>query len=113
MEVILDNGKKPRGVFLPLEEWETLKYGINKASELYKLMDDLSHPDVFEMSPAQFSQYLASPAQQVVKNALDNGLYLSYPAGTPNTFVHQYKDGSQEVVQYDLQTGKEHLINKR
>ncbi|TFF36144.1 hypothetical protein [Mucilaginibacter psychrotolerans] len=113
MEVILDNGKRPRGVFLPLEEWEALKYGINKASELYKLMDDLSHPDVFEMAPAQFSDYLASPAQQVVNNALDNGLYISYPAGTPNTFVHRYKDGTQETVKYDLHTGSGNIIKKR
>ena len=113
MEVILDNGQRPRGVFLPLEEWETLKYGINKASELYKLMDDLSHPDVFEMNASQFSEYLELPSQQLVNKALENGLYLSYPAGLPNTFIHQYKDGSQETVAYDMESGKEHIVKKR
>ncbi len=112
MEVILDSEKKPRGVFLPLEEWEALKYGINKASNLYKLMDDLSHPDIFEMNAEQFSQYMEPASAEVVKKALDSGLYVSYPAGAelPDNFIHEYKNGKKVLVEIDPNNGKERFL---
>jgi hypothetical protein len=112
MEVILDSEKKPRGVFLPLEEWEALKYGINKASNLYKLMDDLSHPDIFEMNAEQFSQYMEPACAEVVKKALDSGLYVSYPAGEelPDNFIHEYKNGKKVSVEIDPNNGKERFL---
>jgi len=110
MKVILDHEKNPRGVFLPVEEWEALKYGISTAHQLYKLMDDLSHRDVFDLTPEQFSEQLHSAACMEVEKALDNGFYLSYPASAENTFVHRYKDDSSEEVQIDINTGKERVI---
>ncbi|PWK65783.1 hypothetical protein LX99_05016 [Mucilaginibacter oryzae] len=112
MEVILDSEKKPRGVFLPLEEWEALKYSINKASNLYKLMDELSHPDIFEMTPEQFSQYMQPASAKVVKKALDNGLYVSYPAGAelPDNFIHEYKNGKKVLVEVDPNSGMERFL---
>ncbi len=113
MEVILDNEQKPRGVFLPLAEWEILKPGVNKASDLYKLMDELSQPDIFDMNPEQFSEYLAPVAEDTVRQALDDGLYFSYPAGSkelPGAFIHEYKNGKKVLIEIDNQTGKEHFI---
>lgn len=112
MEVILDSEKRPCGVFLPLEEWEALKYGINKASNLYKLMDDLSHPDIFEMNAEQFSQYMEPASAEVVKRALDSGLYVSYPAGEelPDNFIHEYKNGKKVLVEIDPNSGKERFL---
>jgi hypothetical protein len=112
MEVIFDNEQKPRGVFLPLEEWEVLKYGVNKASNLYKLMDELSHPDIFDMTASEFSQYMEPAAAEIVKNALDSGLYVSYPAGSelPGAFVHEYKNGKKMLVEIDPLSGKEHFL---
>jgi len=112
MKVILDHEKNPRGVFLPVEEWETLKYGISTAHQLYKLMDDLSHRDVFDLTPEQFSEQLHSAASMEVEKALDNGFYLSYPASTENTFIHRYRDDSSEEVQIDINTGKESVIRR-
>lgn len=112
MEVILDNEKKPSGVYLPLTEWETLKYGINKASTLYKLMDELSHPDIFDMDANEFSQYMEPVAAEAVNKALESGLYVSYPAGAelPDAFIHEYQSGRKVLVEVDKQTGKEHFI---
>jgi hypothetical protein len=113
MEVIFDGDKKPLGVFLPLDEWEILKPGVNETSDLYKLMDGFIKPDIFDMDAGQFSAYLAPLAQETVQQALDNGLYFSYPAAAKElsgTFVHEYKNGKKEMVEIDKQTGKEHFI---
>jgi len=112
MEVILDNEKNPQGVYLPLTEWDTLKNGINKASNLYRLMEELSHPDVFEMNAEQFSQYLEPVAAGAVNKALENGLYVSCPAGAdmPNAFIQEYQNGRKILVEVDQRTGKEHFI---
>ena len=115
MEVILDNEHKPRGVFLPLAEWETLKPGIDEASDLYKLMDELCQPDVFDMNAQQFSEYLAPVVEQTVLQALDDGLYFSYPADSnefPEAFVHEYKNGRKVLIRIDSKTGKEHFIKE-
>lgn len=113
MEIILDHEQKPQGVFLPLAEWNTLKHGINAASELYKLMDELSQKDVFDMDAAEFSAYLAPVASKAVQQALDQDLYFSYPADPnehPGTFIHEYKNGKKVLIKIDSQTGKEHFI---
>lgn len=81
MEIVLDHDQKPQGVFLPLDEWEQLKHGINRASDLYKLMDELSQKDIFDMNADEFSAYLAPVAQSVVQAAHDQDLYFSYPSG--------------------------------
>jgi hypothetical protein len=112
MEIILDNDQKPRGIYLPIEELEVLKGGVNQTSILYKLMDDLSHPDIFDMNDEAFSSYLQPAASAVVDGALNNGLYVSYPAGEkfPGTFIHQYKSGRKVLVSIDQSTGKEHFV---
>jgi len=113
MEVVFDSEQRPRGVFLPLDEWESLKPDVSEASDLYKLMDGFSKADIFEMSAEQFSEYLAPVAEEAARGALDNGLYLSYPANTkelPGVFIHEYKNGKKEMVEIDNKTGKEYFI---
>ena len=113
MEVVLDQQQKPQGVFLPLDDWEQLKHVINRASDLYKLMDDLTHPDIFEMDAHAFAGYVAPIAQDAVHKAFDQGLYFSYPSGNedlPSTFIHEYKNGKKVLVKIDTQTGKEHFL---
>lgn len=113
MEVVLNHEQKPQGVFLPLAEWEQLKHVINKASELYKLMDELSQKDIFDMDAEEFAAHLAPVAKDVVGTALNQGLYFSYPAGgqeLPSTFIHEYKNGRKVLIEVDAQTGKEHFI---
>lgn len=113
MEVILDDKQQPKGVYIPLREWEQLKHGIYKASELYKLMDELSQPDVFDMDADELSAHLSPVAEQVVKETFDQDLYISYPAvsaGLPNAFIHEYRNGKKVLVQVDTNTGKEHFI---
>ena len=113
MEVVLDHDQKPQGVFLPLNEWEELKHGINRASDLYKLMDELSNKDIFDMDAAEFASHLAPVAQATAQQALDAGLYHSYPSGLegePATFIHEYQNGRKILIKIDGQTGKEHFI---
>jgi len=113
MEVFLNHEQKPQGVFLPLAEWEQLKHGVNKASELYKLMDELSQKDIFEMDVNEFAAHLAPVAKDAVAKALEQGLYFSYPAGGQelrSTFIHEYQSGRKVLIEVDVQTGKEHFI---
>lgn len=113
MEVILDTNQKPTGVFLSLSEWEQVKPGVNSSSSLYKLMDELSHRDVFDMNSQELADHLQPVIEQTVKQALDNGLYFSYPAdpdGFPGAFIHEYKNGKKVLIEIDTQTGREHFI---
>lgn len=113
MEVVLNHEQKPQGVFLALAEWEQLKHGINKASELYKLMDELSQKDIFDMDANEFAAHLAPVAKDTANKALDQGLYFSYPTGGQepcSTFIHEYKNGRKVLIEVDSQTGKEHFI---
>ncbi|QJD97187.1 hypothetical protein HH214_15565 [Mucilaginibacter robiniae] len=113
MEVVLDQQQKPQGVFLPLSEWEQLRHGINKASELYKLMDELSEKDIFAMDDQEFKSLLAPVIREAVQSSLDQGLYFSYSAGIkddPALFIHEYKDGKRVLIRVDAATGREHFV---
>ena len=113
MEVVLNHEQKPQGVFLALGEWEQLKHGINKASELYKLMDELIQKDIFDMDAGEFAAHLAPIAKDTANKALDQGLYFSYAAGEKepgSTFIHEYKNGRKVLIEVDAQIGKEHFI---
>jgi len=113
MEVVLDQQQKPQGVFLPLAEWEQLRHGINKGSELYKLMDELSQQDVFEMNVNEFKAHLTPVIESTVQQTLEQGAYISYPADIqddPAMFIHEYKDGKRVLVRVDVNTGKEQFI---
>jgi hypothetical protein len=113
MEVVLDQQRKPQGVFLPLAEWEQLRHGINKTSELYKLMDELSEKDIFAMDDKEFKAHLEPVITEAVQVSLDQGLYFSYSAGIkedPTMFIHEYKGGKRVLIRVDAATGREEYI---
>ncbi|MDB5145752.1 MAG: hypothetical protein JWQ66_4465 [Mucilaginibacter sp.] len=114
MKIILDSDQHPKGIYFPLDEWEKFKHHINSSSDLYKLMDELSHQDVFDMDKAEFADYLLPVAENAAKKALDQGLYFSYPAGddVPGAFIHEYLNGKKILVEIDETTGKEHFLKQ-
>jgi len=113
MEIVLDHEQKPQGVFLPLKEWEHLRHVINRASDLYKLMDELTQKDVFDMDADEFAAHLLPVAENAARQSLEQGLYFSYPSrleGEPATFIHEYQNGRKVLVKVDNQTGKEQFL---
>ncbi|WP_158829348.1 hypothetical protein [Mucilaginibacter lacusdianchii] len=113
MEIVLDQQQKPQGIFLPLSEWEQIKPSVSKASALYKLMDELTQKDIFEMDPDEFAVHLAPVAQEATQRAFVQGLYVSYRAGLhspENYFVHEYQNGRKVLVSVDAETGKDHFV---
>jgi hypothetical protein len=112
MEVILDEERCPQGIFVSLKEWEHLKQSVDVESELYRLMEELTEKDVFDMKPEEFAAHLAPVAEMANKTALEEGHYLLYAAGEqgpPKSFIHQYSD-RKILIQVDGETGKEHFL---
>lgn len=113
MKVIHDKKKQPQGVFIPLADWKGLKDGIDSSNDLYKVMEELTQKSVFEMTPEELTAKLAPMTEKVIADALNNGLYISYPAGflgKPNQFIHENIKGVKQLIEIDVQTGEERLL---
>ena len=113
MKVILNEEKQPQGVFLQLEDWEMVKQSVDPVCDLYKLMLELNQKSIFDMSPGEFATHLKPHTNKIVDEALQNGLYFSYPTdgtGEAGTFIHQYLNDKKILVEIDEQTGKEHFL---
>jgi hypothetical protein len=74
---------------------------------------DTNNKSKFDLSAQELEQKLSQKTDLVNKEALDQGLYISYRdhhCVNPDQFVHEYKDGRKELIRINSQTGKEEFL---
>jgi len=115
LSVFVNARQEPVGVLIPLGLWAKIAPAIEKNSEIYRLMEQLTYKPIFECSLKELEDRLRPEIEKVEAQHLNAGQYNVYQytgdAKSKNLFVRQYPD-HRELVKTDSSTGQSHILNK-
>ena len=106
VNAMFDADKVFTGIFIPVAEKEKL-LNPSTAKALYNYMSKLDYIPFYESSFEEIQLRVSPVIEQVHKDLLEKGLYLSYKnelCTAPNLMIHEYQD-RKELVSVDVKTG--------
>ena len=126
LKVIVNSDKKPSGVFIPLEDWAELNGTVKPYSPIYDLMEELTLPQ----TSIKFREGYVLPSGVTVKEVEQlsrtnvEAIYIdAFLKGIPRYYederctaekqaIRAMPDGSEDLTDFDWQTGKQTFIKK-
>jgi hypothetical protein len=108
LKIVLGKEKEPTGVFIGLEDWNTVAPSVDSGSELYQLMSGLTFKSVFDLTDEELQAKARPIAEAAKKQAWDNDMPISYRNEIclqEEMIIHEYKTGEKELVSVSPENG--------
>jgi hypothetical protein len=113
-----------RGIFIPLEDWDNLRTTVTPHSPIYELMEKLSEPAPFNLlrkdhilpsglTIQEVEEEGRKNVEAIYMNAFKNGKSRYYEDNRvtgEKELIRAMPDGSEDLVEFDLQTGEETFV---
>ena len=113
-----------RGLFIPVEDWHVLQTTVRPHSPIHELMEELSAPATSKTLKQEHILPSGLTPQQAEAESFKNveAIYIdAFIKGVPQYYeddrttgekdiVRAMPDGSEDLVEFDLQTGRETFV---
>jgi hypothetical protein len=114
------------GIFIPLEDWNSLHTTVRPHSPIHELMEELSTPAPAKMIRQEYVLPSGLTIQEVEEESRKDveAIYIdSFIKGLPQYYeddrtkgekdvIRAMPDGSEDLVEFDLQTGEDTFIRQ-
>lgn len=110
---VITNENDQKAILIPLDEYDSFVNDIKAGKDLASILNQIPRKAAYDMTPEEMKAHLMPTAKQLVKEALNEGLYSSIWLDIPNIkdhFLHKYADGTTELIQVDAKTGEEKVL---
>lgn len=124
LQVVMNNEKKPSGVFIPLEDWAELNDTVRPSSPIYDLMEELTlSPEIrkFKEEYHLSSGRSIKEVERSSRNRIETIYIDAFAKGLPRYYkddrctnkknlIRANPDGSEDLIDFDWKTREEVLV---
>ena len=124
LKIVLDQNQQASGVFIPLEDWKQLNATVRPNTPLYELMEELTVPNKIREIRQNYilpSGFTMEEAEHISRSNVEDIYIKAFAKGIPRYYkderctgeynsIKANPDGSEDLVDFDWQTGQDTFI---